>query len=55
MLYWFIFTVPPLLLGLYAQAKVKRTFAKYSQVRRLEVSTALTRRPQCSAPPACRS
>jgi Zn-dependent membrane protease YugP len=33
MLAWFIFTVPPLLLGLYAQAKVKRTFAKYSQVR----------------------
>lgn len=30
---WFIFTIPPLLLGLYAQAKVKRTFAKYSQVR----------------------
>jgi Zn-dependent membrane protease YugP len=33
MLIWFVFTIPPLLLGLYAQAKVKRTFAKYSQVR----------------------
>lgn len=33
MLLWFLFTIPPLLLGLYAQAKVKRTFAKYSQVR----------------------
>lgn len=30
---WIILTIPPLLLGLYAQAKVKRTFAKYSQVR----------------------
>ncbi|MFT4035007.1 MAG: zinc metallopeptidase [Patulibacter sp.] len=33
MLYWLIFTIPPLLLGLYAQAKVKSTFAEYSQVR----------------------
>jgi uncharacterized protein len=33
MFYWLILTVPPLLLGLYAQAKVKSTFAKYSQVR----------------------
>ncbi|MBO9534634.1 MAG: zinc metallopeptidase [Solirubrobacteraceae bacterium] len=33
MYYWLIFTIPPLLLGLYAQAKVKSTFAKYSQVR----------------------
>lgn len=30
---WLILTIPPLLLGLYAQAKVKSTFAKYSQVR----------------------
>ncbi len=30
---WLILTIPPLILGLYAQAKVKRTFAKYSQVR----------------------
>ncbi len=30
---WIIFTVPPLLLGLYAQNKVKRTFAKYGEVR----------------------
>lgn len=33
MLIWLILTIPPLLLGLYAQQKVKRTFAKYSQVR----------------------
>lgn len=33
MLLWIVLTIPPLLLGLYAQAKVKRTFAKYSQVR----------------------
>ena len=33
MFYWLILTIPPLLLGLYAQAKVKSTFAKYSQVR----------------------
>lgn len=33
MLLWVIFTIPPLLLGLYAQNKVKRTFAKYGQVR----------------------
>ncbi len=33
MLAWFLLTVPPLLLGLYAQMKVKSTFAKYSQVR----------------------
>lgn len=33
MLIWFVLTIPPLLLGLYAQSKVKRTFAKYSQVR----------------------
>ena len=30
---WFILTIPPILLGLYAQMKVKRTFKKYSQVR----------------------
>jgi len=30
---WLILTIPPLLLGLYAQARVKRTFAKYSQQR----------------------
>ncbi len=29
---WFLFAAPGLLLGLYAQAKVKSTFAKYSQV-----------------------
>ncbi len=33
MLIWIILTVPPLLLGLYAQRKVKTTFKKYSQVR----------------------
>lgn len=33
MILFLLFTVPPLLLGLYAQSKVKRTFAKYSQVR----------------------
>ena len=33
MLLWILFTVPPLLFGLYAQNKVKRTFEKYSQVR----------------------
>lgn len=33
MFIWLIFTIPPLLLGLYAQAKVKSTFEKYSQVR----------------------
>ena len=33
MLIYLILTIPPLLLGLYAQAKVKRTFAKYAQVR----------------------
>lgn len=30
---WLVCTVPPLLLGIYAQWKVKRTFAKYSEVR----------------------
>jgi Zn-dependent membrane protease YugP len=30
---WLLFTIPPLLLGLYAQHKVKSTFAKYSEVR----------------------
>lgn len=30
---WLVFTVPPLLFGLYAQWKVKHTFAKYSEVR----------------------
>jgi uncharacterized protein len=33
MITYLLFTIPPLLLGLYAQAKVKRTFAEYSQVR----------------------
>lgn len=33
MILWLVLTIPPLLLGLYAQQKVKRTFAKYSQVR----------------------
>lgn len=33
MFLYLILTIPPLLLGLYAQAKVKSTFAKYSQVR----------------------
>lgn len=30
---WLIFTIPPLLLGLWAQSRVKSTFAKYSNVR----------------------
>lgn len=33
MFIYLAFTIPPLLLGLYAQAKVKSTFAKYGQVR----------------------
>ena len=33
MIAYLLLTIPPLLLGLYAQQKVKRTFAKYSQVR----------------------
>ena len=33
MLIWLVLTIPPLLLGLYAQRKVKTTFEKYSQVR----------------------
>jgi len=33
MILYLLLTVPPLLLGLYAQARVKSTFAKYSQVR----------------------
>lgn len=33
MITWLAFVIPPMLLGLYAQWKVKRTFAKYSSVR----------------------
>lgn len=33
MVAWLIFTIPPLLFGLYAQQKVKSTFEKYSAVR----------------------
>lgn len=33
MLIYLALTIPPLLLGLYAQAKVKSTFAKYGQIR----------------------
>lgn len=32
MVLWLLCVVPPMLLGLYAQAKVKSTFAKYSEV-----------------------
>ncbi|MDO9398623.1 MAG: zinc metallopeptidase, partial [Herbiconiux sp.] len=33
MVLFLILTIPPLLLGMYASSKVKRTFAQYSQVR----------------------
>ena len=38
---YFIFVIPPLLLGLWAQMKVKGTYAKWTQVRNQRGLTGL--------------